>query len=74
MRAGTVQAGSTATSIITDLVESTADIFKNRIISFYSGGVAVATGDVTGYNGTTKTLAVSGLPVTPSAGDTFVVL
>lgn len=74
MRAGTVQAGSTATAIITDLTEATADIFKNRIISFYSGGVAVATGDVTAYNGSSKTLTVSGLPVTPSAGDTFVVL
>lgn len=74
MRAGTVQAGSTATAILTDLTEATADIFKNRIISFYAGGVAVATGDVTGYNGATKTLTVSGLPVTPSAGDTFVVL
>ncbi len=74
MRAGTVQAGSTATSIITDLAESTNNIFTNRIISFYAGGIAVATGDVTAYNGTTKTLTVSSLPVAPTAGDTFVIL
>lgn len=73
-RAGTVQSGSTATSIITDLTESTDDIFKNRLVTFYSGGAAVATGDITAYNGTTKRLTVSGLPVTPSAGDLFIVL
>lgn len=73
-RAGTVLAGSTATSILTDLTESTTDLFKSRIIVFYSGGAAYATGDVTGYNGTTKTLTVSGLSVTPSTSDAFILL
>lgn len=74
MKAGTVQAGSSATSIVTNLTESTTDLFKTRIILFYSGGAAYGAGEITAYNGTSKTLTVSGLPVTPSTSDTFVIL
>jgi hypothetical protein len=74
MKAGTVQAGSTLTAVVTNFSETTTDLFKNSLIKFYSGGALYATGEVTAYNGTTKTLTVSGLPTTPSEADVFIIL
>jgi hypothetical protein len=74
MKAGIVQAGSSASSIVTDLTDTTTDAFKSRVILFYSGGAVYGAGEITAYNGSTKTLTVSGLPVTPSTNDAFIIL
>lgn len=74
MKAGVVQAGSTSTAIVTAFTETANDLFKSCIIKFYDGSGVYATGEITAYNGSTKTLTVSGLPVTPSTNDAFVIL
>lgn len=71
---GTVQTGSTTTTIKTNLSETQNDHFNGRVIVFTTGaqaGVASAIGD---YNGASKDLTVSALPAAPANGDLFVIV
>lgn len=71
---GTVQTGSTTTTIKTNLSESQNDHFNGRIIVFTSGAQAGVATEITDYNGASKDLTVTAIPAAPSAGDTFVIV
>jgi hypothetical protein len=71
----TCAAGSTTTSIVTNLTAATTDLYKNELLVFTSGVDAGAESVVTAYNGTTKTLTVSpALPSSPASADAFILV
>jgi hypothetical protein len=71
---GTVQSGSTNTTVTTDLTEATGDHFNGREIVFTSGVLAQQAATISDYSGSTKTLTVSQLTDVPVAGNTFVIV
>jgi hypothetical protein len=72
---GTVAAGSTTSSINTsDLTEATNDHYKDRWLIFVTGVAAGQGKQITGYNGTTKTLATGAFQDAPATSDTFVIV
>lgn len=71
---GTVQSGSSTTSIVTDLTETTNDHYNGRVIVFTSGTVAGQAAAIADYAGSTKTITVSALTEAPTNGTTFVIV
>ena len=69
----TCAAGSSTTSIATNLTEATDDHYNGRVITFISGAVAGQSTDITDYNGTTKRLTVTALTEAPADTDEFVI-
>lgn len=70
---GTVSTGSSTTSVVTTLTETTNDHYNGRTITFLTGNLSGQAASITDYNGTTKTLTVSTLTEAPSNGDTFII-
>ena len=69
----TCAAGSTTTSIITNLTEATDDHYNGRVITFTSGALAGQTTSISDYTGATKTLTVVALTEAPADTDGFVI-
>jgi len=74
MKPITIGAGSTTTRIATNLTESASDHWKDGTLCFISGTLTGQRTSITGYNGTTKELAVSALTQAPSNGDLAVIV
>jgi len=70
----TVQAGSTATDIETDLTEGTNDHYIGRTVVFVTGALAHQASDVTDYDGVGKKLVVTALTEAPSNGDRAIIV
>ena len=70
----TVLAGSTATSVITDLTESTNSHYAGRTMVFTSGAMAGQAATVASYTGATKALGCAALTEVPAAGVTGVIV
>ncbi len=66
-------AGSTTLAVETNLTESTDDHYNGRVITFIDGDLAGQSTNITDYNGTTKTLAVTALTEPPGDTDAFVI-
>ena len=71
---GTVQTGTTTTTIETSLTESVDDVYIGRVIVFLTGTLAGEATDITDYNGTSKALTVTATAQTGANGDTFVII
>jgi hypothetical protein len=71
---GTVQSGSTTTSIKTGLSETQNDHYNGRTIIFVTGTQAKVAATIADYDGASKALTVSALPAAPVNGDTFVIV
>ena len=69
----TCAAGSTTTSIVTNLTEATNDHFNGRVITFTSGALAGQSTSITDYDGTTKTITCPALTEAPANTDAFVI-
>ena len=69
----TCAAGSTTTSIVTNLTEATDDHYNGRALVFTSGALVGQGTSITDYNGTTKTLTVVALSEAPANTDLFVI-
>lgn len=69
----TCAAGSTTTSIVTNLTEATNDHYNGRVITFTGGALLGQSTSISGYNGTTKTLTVVALTEAPASTDGFVI-
>lgn len=68
-------AGNSATSFKTDLSSSVNDFWKDTFLVLTSGTLAAQVKKVTGYNGTTKIITVSGgFTSTPADGVTFILV
>jgi hypothetical protein len=65
----TVGAGSTSTSIATNLTEATNDHYKGKPLYFLTGNLAKQLVEVTAYNGTTKALTVTATPTGESPAE-----
>ena len=68
---GEAQTGSTATTIETNLTETTNDHYNGRMIQFVEGALIDQMRAITDYNGTTKALTVESLTESPANGDAF---
>lgn len=66
--------GSTTTSIVTTLTETTNDHYNGRTIVFTSGDLAGQAATISDYNGPAATLTVSALTAAPVAGVNFVIV
>ena len=72
---GACIAGSTNTTINTNLTEATDNHYKDRIIVFTSGALAGQGLRITAYNGTTKALTVQNVTSdAPANTDVFVIV
>lgn len=69
----TCAAGSTTTSVVTNLTEATNDHYNGRVITFTSGALAGQTTSISAYNGTTKALTVVAMTEAPADTDAFVI-
>lgn len=69
----TCAAGSTTTSIVTNLTEATDDHYNGRVITFTSGALAGQSSSISDYNGTTKTLTIVAVTEAPANTDPFVI-
>jgi hypothetical protein len=69
----TCAAGSTTTSVVTNLTEATDDHYNGRVITFTSGALLGQSTNITDYNGTTKALTVTALTEAPADTDAFVI-
>jgi hypothetical protein len=69
--ASTCAAGSTTTSIVTNLTEATSDHYNGGVLVFTSGNLAGQRTSISDYDGTTKTLTVVALTEAPANGDAF---
>lgn len=69
----TCAAGSTTTSIVTNLTEATDDHYNGRVITFITGALVGQSTNITDYNGTTKTMTVTALTEAPADTDGFVI-
>lgn len=69
----TCAAGSTTTSIVTNLTEATDDHYNGRVITFTTGALLGQTTSISDYNGTTKTLTVVALTEAPADTNQFVI-
>lgn len=70
---GTCAAGSSTTSIVTNLTEATDDHYNGRIITFVTGALVGQSTDITDYDGSTKTLTVTALTEAPADTNAFVI-
>lgn len=70
----TCAAGSTTTSVVTNLTEATNDHYNGRTIVFTSGALAGQASSITDYSGSSKTLTVSALTEAPANTDAFVIV
>lgn len=66
-------AGNSVTSFKTNLIQVTADYWKNAFLVFTSGALIEQVQKVSAFDGTTKFITVPGIGYTgtPAAGDTF---
>ncbi len=69
----TCAAGSTTTSIVTNLTEATNDHYNGRVITFTNAALLGQTSSISAYDGATKTLTVVALTEAPANTDTFVI-
>lgn len=69
----TCAAGSTTTSIVTNLTEATNDHYNGRVITFTGGALAGQSSSISDYEGATKTLTVVALTEAPADTDAFVI-
>jgi hypothetical protein len=69
----TCAAGSTTTSIVTNLTEATDDHYNGRVITFTGGALAGQSSSISDYTGATKTLTVVALTEAPADTDSFVI-
>jgi hypothetical protein len=67
-------AGNTATTFKTDLSSAVTDYWKDCYLTFVTGTLAGQTKKVSGYNGSTKFIAVAALTATPTAADKFILI
>jgi len=70
----TVGTSSTTTVVTSNLVETTNDHYKGRILVFKTGALARQASDITAYNGTTKAITVTALTEAPTNGDFAVIV
>lgn len=70
---GAVSGVATTTSVPTDLSSSVNDNFKGRVVTFVDGPLAGQATDITGYDGSSKTLTVTALTSAPANGNRFVI-
>jgi hypothetical protein len=71
----TTDGGNSATSFETDLAQTTNDYWKDAYLVLTSGVLSGQVKRVTGYNGTTKIITVSGgFTGTPADGVTFAIV
>jgi hypothetical protein len=71
---GTVGTGSTTTSVVTGLTETTNDHYNGRTVTFVSGNLAGQSATISDYTGSTGTLTVTTLTEAPANGDLFVIV
>lgn len=69
----TASTGSTTTSIVTNLTETTDDHYNGRVITFTSGALLGQSSSISDYTGSTKTLTVVALTEAPANTDGFVI-
>ncbi len=69
----TCAAGSTTTTIETNLTEATNDHYNGRAITFYNGNLAGQSREILDYNGVTKQITVAALTEAPANTDAFVI-
>jgi hypothetical protein len=69
----TCAAGSTTTSIVTNLTNATDGFYSGRVITFTTGSLAGQTTSISNYTGATKTLTVVALTGAPANNDAFVI-
>lgn len=66
---------ASTTSFITALANSTNDFYKNAVLTFTSGNLDGQSRRVSGYNGSTKTIALDpALTSSPTSGDAFTIV
>jgi hypothetical protein len=70
---GSCAAGSTTTSVVTNLTEATDDHYNGRVITFVSGALTGQTTSISDYTGATNTLTVVALTEAPADTDEFVI-
>lgn len=63
----------TATTITTNLTETTNDHYNGRMLTFVSGSLAGQQTEILDYNGTTKTLTVTAMTEAPANGNVFII-
>ncbi len=66
--------GSTTTSVVTTLTQSTTDFWKYKSLCMIRGTLAGQTREITAYNGTTKTFTTTAFTSAPSSGDTGILI
>ncbi len=73
---GIVGASPTATVITTNLTNDEDDAYAGRAIIMTSGDLIQQASPITGYDGTTFDLTITGFPsgLTPTAADTFIII
>lgn len=70
----TCAAGSTTTTVETNLTEATDDHYNGRIVVFTSGALLGQASNITDYNGTSKALTVTALTESPANTDSFLIV
>jgi len=71
---GSCVTGSTVTSILTNLTETTNDHYNGRELIFTSGNLAGQSASISDYAGATKALTVTSLTEAPANGDNFIIV
>lgn len=72
---GLAETGTLSTTeMTTDLVESTADHYKDRVLIWYTGALAGQATEVTAYTGTGGKLTYTAVTDSPADGDAFVLI
>lgn len=66
--------GSTQTSVVTTLTQTTNDFWKYKSLCMIRGTLAGQTREITAYNGTTKTFTTTAFTSAPSSGDTGILI
>jgi hypothetical protein len=70
---GTVGTGSTTTSVVTGLTETTNDHYNGKTLAFRSGNLAGQSATISDYAGGSGTITVPALTEAPANGDTFII-
>jgi len=68
-----VGTGSSSSSIVTDLSETTVDHYAGRVLVFLTGNLAGQATDISAYNGS-GTLTVTALTEAPANSDTAIII
>lgn len=71
---GTVQSGSSTTTIKTNLSATNNDHYNGRTIVFLTGANAYVAAEILDYSGSSKDLTISAVPVAPANGNSFIIV